>query len=217
MGDRTIWTIGHSNHSAEVFFGFLEWHQIRTIVDVRAIPRSRRHPQFGRDALLLSAGARDVAYHWMPGLGGRRRSRAGTPSPHVAWEVPAFRAYADYMDTPEFARALAELEHEATAARTAFFCAEALWWQCHRRLIADRLVVGGWQVLHIDSGGHAAAHRLPDFARVVDGRLVYDVGVTLDLPAPPPRRARTRTTPAAVSAATPGAADSPSRKSRAPR
>ena len=190
----TIYTIGHSNHSAEVFFGFLEWHAIATIADVRAIPGSRRHPQFGREALMLSCQARDIAYHWMPGLGGRRR-RADQPSPHVAWEVPAFRAYANYMDTPEFAAALTELTREAAAAPTAFFCAEALWWQCHRRLIADRLHVCGWTVLHIDSGGHTKPHALPDFARVEDGRLVYDVGVTLELPTPQPvRRARTRRT-----------------------
>jgi uncharacterized protein (DUF488 family) len=179
---RTIFTIGHSTHSAEVFFGFLEWHGVRTIADVRAIPGSRRHPQFGREALMLSCQARDLAYHWMPGLGGRRRSRRDQPSAHVAWEVPAFRAYADYMETAEFATALAALEREATAAPTAFFCAEALWWQCHRRLIADRLLVADWTVLHIDSGGHTKPHALPDFARVVDGRLIYDVGVTLELP-----------------------------------
>ncbi len=190
---RTIYTIGHSNHSAEVFFGFLEWHAIRTLADVRAIPGSRRHPQFGREALTLSCQARGLAYRWMPGLGGRRRRRADAPSPHVAWEVPAFRAYADYMDTPEFAAALAALEHEAEAAPTAFMCAEALWWQCHRRLVSDRLVVAGWSVLHIGSGGHTTSHALPEFARVVDGRLVYDVGVTLELPTPKPaRRSRSR-------------------------
>ena len=178
----TIFSIGHSTHSAEAFFGFLEWHCVRTIADVRAIPGSRRHPQFGRDALGLSCRARGVAYHWMPGLGGRRRRRRDQPSPHVVWQVPAFRAYADYMDTPEFAAALAELEREAIVAPTAFFCAEALWWQCHRRLVADRLVLAGWSVLHIDSAGHTSSHRLPEFARVVDGRIVYDVGATLELP-----------------------------------
>jgi len=179
----TVFTIGNSTHSAEVFFGFLEWHQVRTLADVRAIPGSRRHPQFGREAVHLSCQARDMDYHWMPGLGGRRRS-GKAPSPHRAWEVPAFRAYADYADTPEFAVALAELEREARSAPTAFFCAEALWWRCHRRLIADRLLVAGWSVLHIDSGGHTTPHRLPEFARVIAGRVVYDVGVTLDLPAP---------------------------------
>lgn len=224
-GDRTIWTIGHSNHSAEVFFGFLEWHEIRTLVDVRAIPGSRRHPQFGREALHLSAQARDIAYHWMPGLGGRRRAPAGRPSLHVAWEVPAFRAYADYMDTAEFAHALADLERAAAEARTAFFCAEVLWWQCHRRLIADRLTVGGWKVLHVDGGGHTTEHRLPEFARVAEGRLIYDVGVTLDLPnaapapaaAAPARRPRGSAAPRSVSAAPPAARGSRSRTSRGPR
>ena len=178
---RVVYTIGHSNHSAEIFFGFLEWHGIRTLADVRAHPGSRRHPQFGREAMHLSCQGRDIAYHWMPGLGGRRRS-GDSSSPHVAWEVPAFRAYADYMDTPEFAAALAELEHAAAVASTAFVCAEALWWQCHRRLIADRLVVGGWTVLHIGAKGRTTPHALPEFARVADGRLVYDVGVTLELP-----------------------------------
>ena len=178
----TIHTIGHSNHSEVAFFGLLERHTIRTIADVRAIPGSRRHPHFGREALALSSQGRGIAYHWMPELGGRRRQRKDRPSLHVAWEVAAFRAYADYMDTPEFAAALAELEREAAAAPTAFFCAEVLWWQCHRRLIADRLLVEGWTVLHIDGAGNAKPHALPDFARVARGRLVYDVGVTLELP-----------------------------------
>lgn len=177
-----IYTIGHSTHAAEVFFGFLGRHAVQTLVDVRAIPGSRRHPQFGRDAMTLGARARAITYHWMPALGGRRRRRRDQPSPHVAWKVPAFRAYADYMDSPEFATALAELEREGAAAPTAFCCAEALWWQCHRRLIADRLHVRGWAVLHIDSAGHTKPHALPDFSRVEGDRLIYDVGVTLELP-----------------------------------
>ncbi len=192
---RVIYTIGHSNHSAEAFFGLLEGHAIRTLADVRAIPGSRRHPQFGREALHLSSQARAIAYHWMPGLGGRRRQPAGHPSPHVAWEVPAFRAYADYMETPEFAAALAELEREATDAQTAFMCAEALWWQCHRRLVSDRLVVDGWTVLHVGAKGRTTPHELPEFARVEDGRLVYDVGVTLELPAPRAKATRRRRDP----------------------
>jgi uncharacterized protein (DUF488 family) len=107
---------------------------------------------------------------------------AGVASPHVAWEVAAFRAYADYMDTPEFTAGLAVLEEAAEAAPTAFMCAEALWWQCHRRLVSDRLVVAGWTVLHVGTSGRPTPHALPDFARVVDGRIVYDVGVTLELP-----------------------------------
>jgi uncharacterized protein (DUF488 family) len=176
----TIYTIGHSNHPAAAFFGLLATNAIRTLVDVRAIPGSRRHPQFGRDALESACRAPGIAYHWMPGLGGRRRSHRES-SPHVAWQVAAFRAYADYMETPEFGAALVALEDAARAAPTAFMCAEALWWQCHRRLIADRLVVGGWTVLHVDARGGTAPHALPEFARVADGRIVYDVGVTLPL------------------------------------
>lgn len=182
----TIFTVGHSNHSAEAFFGLLEGQGVRTLADVRAFPGSRRHPQFGREALGAACRARAIAYHWMPALGGRRRA-GERPSPHVAWQVPAFRAYADYMDTPAFAAALADLERAATAAPTVVACAEALWWQCHRRLVADRLLVAEWTVLHVDSAGHTTAHRLPEFARVVDGRIVYDVGATLELPVKPAR------------------------------
>jgi uncharacterized protein (DUF488 family) len=179
-GTIYVYTVGHSNHPAETFFGLLERNGIRALADVRAIPGSRRHPQFGRAALEAACRERRVAYHWMPGLGGRRRSALAS-SPHVAWEVAAFRAYADYMDTPEFTAALGELEAIAATAATAFMCAEALWWQCHRRLIADRLVAGGWSVLHVDARGGTSAHALPDFARVVDGRIVYDVGATPSL------------------------------------
>jgi uncharacterized protein (DUF488 family) len=176
----TIFTIGHSNHPAETFFALLDRNGIRTLADVRAMPGSRRHPQYGRDALEATCRERGIAYHWMPGLGGRRRSDVAS-SPHVAWEVAAFRAYADHLETPEFAAALAELTDAAAAAPTAFMCAEALWWQCHRRLIADRLVVDGWTVLHIAARGTNSPHALPNFARVDGARIVYDVGVTLPL------------------------------------
>lgn len=178
-----VYSVGHSNVSAETFFALLEPAGVRTLVDVRAFPASRRHPHFAREALAALSAARQVTYRWMPELGGRRRA-AGEASPHVAWEVAAFRAYADYADTPEFAAALAELERTARAAPTAFMCAEALWWQCHRRLIADHLLVAGWNVQHIAAGGRLAAHRLPDFARVVGGRIVYDRGATATLAMP---------------------------------
>ncbi len=184
-----IFTVGHSNLSADDFFALLRPSAIRTLADVRAFPASRRHPQFAREALASASAAHGIAYHWMRQLGGRRRARSG--SPHVAWEVEAFRAYADYADTAEFGQALAELEGLATASPTAFLCAEALWWRCHRRLIADHLLVRGWDVRHIGGGGRVTPHVLPEFARVVDGRIVYDRGATPALPLgtlrPPPR------------------------------
>jgi uncharacterized protein (DUF488 family) len=172
----TIYTIGHSNLASETFFARLADAHVTCLADVRAFPGSRRHPQFGRAPLAHDCHERDVDYHWLPGLGGRRRSVVAA-SPHVAWQVAAFRAYADYADGPEFAAALAELETLARERCTAFLCAEALWWQCHRRLIADRLTVAGWRVLHL--GARAPEeHHLPDFARVVSGRIVYDGGTT---------------------------------------
>lgn len=176
-----VFTVGHSNVAIADLFAILEPSAIRTLVDVRAFPASRRHPHFAREALAQASAARGLAYHWMPKLGGRRPAGA-TPSPHVAWEVAAFRAYADYADTAEFAAALGELERLAGTRPTAFLCAEALWWRCHRRLIADHLVVRGWEVGHIGAGGRVTVHELPEFARVVGGRLVYDRGATAPLP-----------------------------------
>lgn len=175
--DASVYTIGHSNLPAEAFFHLLGAAGVTSLADVRAFPGSRRHPHFGREALEARCRSRGVAYQWMPALGGRRRAPAG-PSPHVAWEVPTFRHFADHMETPEFAAALAELERVARVAPTVVMCAEALWWRCHRRLIADRLLIAGWRVRHIGAGAAITDHRLPDFARVVGGRIVYDRGET---------------------------------------
>jgi uncharacterized protein (DUF488 family) len=178
-GRPQIFTVGHSNLSADDFFALLERHAIRTLADVRLIPASRRHPQFGREALAAACAERGIEYHWRKDLGGRRRPVAG--SPHRAWEVDAFRGYADYAETAEFAAALAELEAIARARPTAVMCAEARWWQCHRRLLADRLLVNGWEVLHVMGAAKPSRHELPDFARLDGDRIVYDVGATREL------------------------------------
>lgn len=173
----TLYSVGHSNLTEEAFFALLDAHGIRRLADVRAFAGSRRHPQFGRAALDAACAERGIAYRWMPELGGRRRAVRDGTSPHRAWQVDAFRAYADFADGPEFAAALGALECFAEPAPTAFLCAEALWWQCHRRLIADHLLVAGHAVLHVATG-RLEPHHLPDFARVVDGRIVYDGGTT---------------------------------------
>lgn len=128
----------------------------------------------------MALKGRGLHYDWIPLLGGRRHSPR-PDSPHTAWTVTGFRNYADYMDTEDFARGLALLLAAARQRRTAFICAEALYWRCHRRLIADHLLVLGHQVLHIENATRAAPHRLPDFARVIDGRLIYDGGTQLEL------------------------------------
>ena len=117
----------------------MQAHSIQVVADVRRFPASRRHPHFSRESLEPALAARSVDYCWLPALGGRRAPRAD--SANTGWRVAAFRGYADYMETPEFADALADLVELARSRRTAIMCAESLWWQCHRRLIADALLV----------------------------------------------------------------------------
>ena len=173
MGD-TIFTIGHGNRTLEELLEALRAHSVTQLVDVRSFPGSRRNPQFGRRELERSLPANRIGYLWMKELGGRRRSRPD--SPHMAWHVEGFRAYADYMETPPFAAALDELLRLARKAPTAYMCAERLWWQCHRRLISDALTVRGIEVHHILDAHKSERHRPTEFLRVENGRLLYPQG-----------------------------------------
>ncbi len=167
-----IWTLGHSRHALDHFLQILEAHNIELVTDVRRFPVSRKWPHFNAAALTESLPAHGVAYVGMPELGGRRRARPG--SPHMAWRVEAFRGYADFMDTPEFAVALQRLITQARGERAAAMCAEALVWRCHRSMIADALVARGWEVFDILSEKEGRPHRLPEFARVEGMRVIYD-------------------------------------------
>ena len=150
----------------------LTGHGVRVLVDVRRFPASRRHPQFGREALAASLAEAGIEYVHEPDLGGRRAARPG--SQHTAWRVEAFRGYADHMESPEFAAALERLMRRAAGTPTAILCAEAVPWRCHRRLISDALVARGVQVLHILGPGRAEPHELDPNARVLPGgRLLY--------------------------------------------
>src|SRR5919199_725507 len=155
-------SIGHSTHTLNAFVALLARHGVERVVDVRRTPRSRRHPQFERDSLGAERPEQGVGYRHLPALGGRRRPRPD--SPNGGWEHEAFRGYADYALTAEFAAGLEDLCSLARERTTAVMCAEALWWRCHRRLIADRLTVRGWTVCHIDAGGGLTEHELPPFA-----------------------------------------------------
>ena len=168
-----LYTIGHSTHSIERFLGLLRQHQIRLVADVRSFPSSRRWPQFNQGELESSLAAASIAYQWLKALGGRRHSTR-TDSPHVAWQVPAFRAYADYADTPGFGAGLEQLITLALATRTATMCSEGLWWRCHRRIIADHMHLRGWNIRHVMPDGKLVAHVLAEFASVRDSRIVYD-------------------------------------------
>jgi uncharacterized protein (DUF488 family) len=169
--ERRVFTIGHSTHTLDAFAALLEGHGVRRVADVRRFPGSRRHPQFGREALAEGLAARGIAYVHLEELGGRRSVVPG--SPNGGWENAAFQGYADHMATAGFAAGHDALRVLAADAAAAVMCAEALWWQCHRRLIADALVVGGWAVDHIGPDGRLAAHELTPFAVVDEGRITY--------------------------------------------
>ena len=175
----TVWTIGHSTRAMADFARVLAAHDIEAVLDVRRFPGSRRLPQFEKDALDVALAQHDIAYHWIPSLGGRRRAApVAAESPAAAdstWRHPAFRAYADHLLGDTFADGFAELLDIAHGLRSAVMCAEILWWRCHRRLIADVLTSLEVEVIHIRDETHADLHRIAPPAALVDGRLSYAV------------------------------------------
>ncbi len=166
----TAYTIGHSTRSAQELLELLRQADVSLVADVRAFPSSRRHPQFNRPALAEYLCGAGIDYQHMPVLGGRRSPVPD--SPNGGWHETAFQGYADHMATPEFQDALADLEAAARETPTAIMCAEAVWWRCHRRLIADALVVRGWRVEHLGIGVGRAVHELTDFAVVGPHRIL---------------------------------------------
>jgi uncharacterized protein (DUF488 family) len=167
----TIWTIGHSTRSADEFLELLRTNGIELLVDVRRFPGSRRYPHFNEQELARSMAAAGIGYRLMKDLGGRRQAKAD--SKNTAWRNASFRGYADYTETDEFAAAISELLREVTSCRTAIMCSEAVWWQCHRSLIADYLKIRGVQVLHILSLTKVEPHPYTSAATIVNGELSY--------------------------------------------
>jgi hypothetical protein len=171
-GLAVVYTVGHSTRSGLELVELLQAPGVGGLVDVRTVPRSRRNPQFNAGALARSLADHGIAYHHERALGGFRRPRPD--SPNGGWDQPAFRGYADYMQTTEFWAALERLLSLARAEPTTIMCAEAQWWRCHRRLIADALVVRGWEVLHLGLAREPVPHELTPFAVVgADGTLTY--------------------------------------------
>ena len=170
----TIYTVGHSTRPLDGLTAILAEAGVTRVADVRAFPASRRHPQFNKDALSVSLPALGIDYLHMPALGGRRRPRKQAPSRNTLWRVDAFRHYADYAETTPFREAIGELTTFAAGRATAFMCAEAVWWQCHRRLIADYLLVAGWTVVHLLAAGNRQPHVLtPGAEPQPDGTIWY--------------------------------------------
>ena len=175
-GGTTVLTIGHSTRSLEDLIGLLREHGVQRLVDVRAFPRSRRHPQFNIDTLPAALAEAGIDYTHLQALGGRRPARAD--SANTAWREPGFRGYADYMETDPFERGLAALLELAGRQQVAIMCAEAQPWRCHRRLIADALVARGIAVEHIMGPGKPRRHEPPPFARIEKGRVSYPAVLT---------------------------------------
>jgi len=164
-------TIGHSNRPLDELIGMLQAHGVDLLVDVRTVPKSRYNPQFNTDSLPAPLRQASIEYLHMPGLGGLRHARKD--SINTGWRNDSFRGYADYMQTPEFEAALAELLQASAGRQAAVMCAEAVPWRCHRSMIADALAARGVAVEHIMSAAKKNAHKMTSFARVEGTRVSY--------------------------------------------
>jgi uncharacterized protein (DUF488 family) len=177
--EPSVLTLGHSTRTIEEFVRLLRASGADHLLDVRRFPGSRRHPQFGKETLSARLREEGIGYSHLPGLGGRRQPLPD--SPNGGWRNASFRGYADHMDTPEFQENLEWLVGLCGRERVCLMCSEALWWRCHRRMIADALVVRGFPVEHVLGEGSRQTHELTPWAEVVvkvggDKRLVYPPG-----------------------------------------
>jgi len=167
-----VYTIGHSTRLITVFIEMLKAHEVELLIDVRTVPRSRHNPQFNLDELSAALERDHIHYTHMPGLGGFRRPLRGATT-NVGWRNLSFRGYADYMQTDEFARQINELIAIARLQQIAIMCAETVPWRCHRSLIADALLVRGFQVQEIASVTKATPFRLHPWAQVNGTQVTY--------------------------------------------
>jgi uncharacterized protein (DUF488 family) len=167
----TLWTIGHSTRSIEDFVSALKGYEIEALVDVRTVPRSRWNPQFNKEEMERALPKAGIDYLHAKGLGGLRKTQKD--SPNTGWRNASFRGFADYMQTPEFDEALAKLIELAESKRTVLMCAEIVPWRCHRSLIADALMVRGFDIVEIFEGEKSQPHTMTPFAVVNEGRVTY--------------------------------------------
>ncbi|MGJ0203023.1 DUF488 domain-containing protein [Leucobacter sp. gxy201] len=173
MTAGTIFTIGHSNHELDEFLELVTGHGVDRVVDVRKLQGSRRYPQFDADALQASLASIGVGFGRLEALTGRRPVSRTVPfEVNAWWQNRSFHNYADHALSPEFATALAELRREGAARRTAVMCSEAVWWRCHRRIIADHLIAAGGTVRHVIGAGEAALAELSGGAVIGPGGAV---------------------------------------------
>jgi len=168
-----IWTVGHSTRTIDELISLLRANEINVLADVRAWPGSKRYPQFNKDALAESLSAHGIRYEHFLELGGKRKTKPD--SRNTAWRNASFRGYADYMETEQFQKGIDRLHDVAAETGSiAIMCAEAVWWRCHRSLIADYLKARGVEVLHILGANKVEPHPYTPAARIVNGELSYE-------------------------------------------
>ena len=170
-----FFTIGHSTRAIGSFVGLVKDAQVRLVVDVRTVPRSRANAQYNRDVLPASLSACEIGYEHIAALGGLRgRQREVPPDLNAFWENDSFRNYADYALSTDFHSGFGRLRELGHAERCTIMCAEAVWWRCHRRIISDYLIAAGETVLHILSPGHVEPARMTEAAKIGPcGTLTY--------------------------------------------
>ena len=170
--NNTVWTIGHSTRPLEEFIAMLISFNIEIVADIRSFPGSRKFPQYNKEALEVSLAKNTIQYIHLKSLGGRRKMMPN--SKNTGWRHVAFRGYADYMETDAFSQGIRELEKMAFKQRTAYLCAEAVWWRCHRSLVSDYLKIRNWKVMNIISIGKDVEHTYTAPARIINGKLNYE-------------------------------------------
>ena len=169
-----LFTVGHSTRSIPEFADVLRAGHVQLVVDVRTVPRSRFNPQFNFDVLPGELAQFQLGYEEIKELGGLRgRAHDVPPQVNGFWQNQSFHNYADYALSDAFARGLDRLLRLASERPTAIMCAEAVWWRCHRRIIADYALARGISVFHLMGNGRAEPAKLTPAAKEEDGRLVY--------------------------------------------
>lgn len=168
---HTIYTIGHSTHTIEVFLSMLASFNIKMVVDIRSLPGSNKYPQFNQDELKESLKNVGINYIHCIELGGRRKAKKD--SKNTRCNNVSFKGYADYMETKEFKNGIKDLKILALKQPTVYMCSEAVWWRCHRSMVSDYLKADGWEILHIMGVGKFQEHKYTSPARIVDGEVVY--------------------------------------------
>jgi len=171
LKQNIIYTIGHSTRTVSDFIKMLQSFDIQMLVDIRSFPGSRKYPHFNKESLGKTLASAGIHYLHLKNLGGRRKVLDN--SKNNRWRNASFRGYADYMETPDFTNAIAELESIACRQVTAYMCSEAVWWRCHRSMVSDFLKAKGWNVCHIMAVNKVEEHSYTSPAKVIDGHVSY--------------------------------------------